>query len=89
MEDEDRDEVHHRGDHHGLVGLEHARRDHGRDAIRRVVKAVQEVEREGDDDQPEEDPQAQLAFHHEFSRTMPSMMFATSSQRSVIDSSRS
>ena len=32
---------------------------------------------------------ADAAVHQEFSRTMPSMTFATSSQRSVIVSSRS
>ena len=91
VENEDSDEVHQRRDHHRLVGLQHARRDHGGDAVRRVVEAVHEVERQRDDDQPGDDAEAQLPgrLHQEFSMTMPSMTFATSSQRSVIDSSRS
>ena len=78
---------------HRLVGLEHAGRDDGGDRVGRVVEAVHEVERERDQHERDHDAQTDLVggtgVHQEFSRTMPSMTFATSSQRSVIDSSRS
>ena len=49
-------------------------------------------DREGHRHEADQDAHADVqahSIHQEFSRTMPSTMFATSSQRSVIDSSRS
>ena len=78
-----------------LLRLQHAGRDDGGDRVRRVVKAVHEVERERQRDQQRDDPERDLGRCHadpiaqEFSRTTPSIRLATSSQRSEIDSSSS
>ena len=45
-EDQERREVEERGPRHRLLRREHARRDDGRDRVRRVVEAVEEVERQ-------------------------------------------
>src|SRR5258708_26394444 len=90
VEHEERDEVEGSSQKDWLVGLEDPRRDDGCNRVRGIVKPVHEVEDKRDEHEPDHDAQAQLGgFHHEFSRTMPSTMLATSSQRSVIDSSRS
>ena len=49
-QEEERDEVEERGPHHRLPRLQHSRRDHGGDGVRRVVKAVDEVEDQRDAD---------------------------------------
>ena len=63
----------------------------GGDGVGGVVKAVHEVKQQGNDHQPGDDPESDLyGFHggaQAFSSTMPSTILATSSQRSVIDSS--
>ena len=92
VEDEDRDEVEERREGDCVVGFQHARGDHGGDGVGRVVQAVHEVERNGQHDQQRDDPERGLDGAHasaaqEFSRTTPSIRFATSSQRSVMDSS--
>ena len=45
VEQHDRDEVEEGRPHHGLIRLQHAGRDDGRDRVRGVVEAVHEVER--------------------------------------------
>ena len=99
LEDEDRDDVEEGREHHRLLRLQHAGGDHGGDRIGRVVEAVHEVERERQRDQQRDHPEPSLDVPiacclstprrrgQEFSRTMPSIRLATSSQRSVIDSS--
>ena len=93
MEHENGDKIEECGQHHRLIRLQDAGRYHGRDRVRRVVKAVHEVEQQRHDHDTRQYAEAQLAggarVHQEFSSTMPSTMFATSSQRSVIVSSRS
>ena len=95
LEDEDRDEVEERREHHRLVRLQHAGGDDGGDRVRRVVEAVHEVERQRQRHQQRDHPETDLDGLHqgspirpaqEFSRTTPSIRLATSSQRSVIDS---
>ncbi len=107
LKDEQRGKVEHRRPDHGVVGLQYAGRDDRRDGIGGVVKAVHEVEREGDRDQHDDYGEAEgnrlhaslagrckipfalkakPANNYECSRTMPSTMFATSSQRSVMSS---
>src|SRR5205809_556697 len=56
LEEQERDEVEERGPHHGVVRLQHARRDDRGDRVRRVVEAVDEVEAEGQRDDRPDDP---------------------------------
>jgi len=84
-----RDIKSYRGERHRLVGLEHARRDHRRDRVRGVVQAVQEVERQRQDDEENQRPEGDLGAAHAFSSEIASARFATSRQRSVIASSSS
>jgi len=49
-EDEGGDEVEERRPDHGFLRRQHPRRDHGGDRVRRVVEAVQEIERQRDED---------------------------------------
>ena len=89
VEDEKRDEVEERRQHDRLLRLQHAGRHDGGDRIRRVVEAVHEVERQRDRDQSTTTNHMMASCTRScdqaFSSTMPSMMLATSSQRSVID----
>ena len=91
LEDEERDEVEEGGPGYGLMGFEDAGGDDGGDGVRCVVKAVHEVKQQRNNHQPGDDPESDLyGFHggaQAFSSTMPSTILATSSQRSVIDSS--
>ena len=99
LEDEDRDDVEEGGEQHRLLRLEHAGGDDGGDRVGRVVETVHEVEQHRQHDQQRDDPEGNLDVFHggkrrkraaalqAFSRTMPSMRLATSSQRSEMDSS--
>lgn len=91
LKDEERDEVEEGRPGNRLVGLQHFGGDDGGDGVGGIVEAVHEVEQQGDDDQPGDDPEPDLyVFHGDaqaFSSTMPSTILATSSQRSVMDSS--
>ena len=63
MRSEDRKsrEIEEGGPHHGVVGLQDARGDDRGDRVRGVVKAVDEVEEEGgQDDRPDQDEVAVL-----------------------------
>ena len=77
---------------HGLLGFENPRRNDGGDRVGCVVKAVHEIEQQGDKNQGADHPDTDLHGIHaalpaqEFSRTMASTVPATSLQRSVTDS---
>src|SRR5947209_20261631 len=65
----------------GQTRGEYARRDNGGDGIGRVVKAVNKIEGQGNTDDCEDKV---VAGHDQaFLTTMPSMVLATSSQRSM------
>src|SRR6185369_13474979 len=83
-EDREGDEVEEPGPQHRLAGGEDARRDDGGDRVRRVVKSVDVVEGQRDHDDRDDDQHGLIQL---FSRSTPSMMLATSSHRSVADSS--
>jgi hypothetical protein len=91
----ERHDVEERGKPHRGKRLQHASRNDSGDRVRGVVKAVHEVEGEREHDEHDRHAESDLdgihgqSSRYAFSRTMPSMMFATSSQRSVTDSSSS
>ena len=94
VEYKDRDEVEKRGKQYGLPGLEHPGRDHGRDGVGGIVKAIHEVEHQCQRHQQQHHSYRHLRGCHmaaaqEFSRTMPSTILATSSHLSVMVSSNS
>ena len=89
-EGERRDEVEEGGPDDGLARRQHARRHDGRDRVRGVVKAVDVVEDERDDD--ERDDCEEVGIHPRRQAcltTTPSSTLATSSQRSVAASRKS
>src|SRR5215510_11206229 len=77
FDEQERDEIEECGPGHGRARSEHSRRHDRRNGICGVMKAVDEIEYERDEDDGGE------SNHHAYSSTMPSRMFATSSQRSV------
>ena len=64
MKDEDRDDVEERREDDRLLRLQHAGRDDGGDRVRRIVKAVHEVERERERDQQRDDAERDFGRRH-------------------------
>ena len=86
-EEQEGDEVEERRPQHRVARAQHARRDDGRDRVRGVVQPVQEIEQQGDEDQPDEQGEADDDGVHArpqtCSVTMLWISFATSSRLSA------
>ena len=58
MKHEQRGEIEKGRPHHGLVRFEYAGRHHGGDRVRRIMKAVHEIENQRNRNQQHDDAQA-------------------------------
>ena len=79
-------EVKHGRPHDGLDGRQHPRRHHGGDRVGSVVKAVDEVEHQGDGDDEDDERQGVHRPTYPIFSMMPSITLTTSSHRSVTSS---
>jgi hypothetical protein len=63
-EEQEGDEVEERRPRHCMVRPQNPRRHDGRDRVRRIMQAVEEIEQERDDDQAEQQGQSELYGVH-------------------------
>src|SRR6266404_3960422 len=85
-EDERRDEVPERRPHHRCARRQDTRRNDGGDGVGRVVEPIDEIEREGDEQNRQNEPDGAGAGHQACLIVMDSTTFATSSAWSRVPS---